>query len=182
MPETGEGIPKTKVAEKANPLPEGGRESSEQSRLNERTGQRRTGASLLRKLLPPPTREDHDLRQSSFKIQEIGAELDGIEAKKTAEVNPAMPAKPLPHEKDNGMNKSIDAKSKEPETEMIVLRDDDGRVVGSFPVRKNATIAELNQAAKASGIDFRVSLVGTALNSPGQAIKDLRNTVKKGKS
>jgi hypothetical protein len=50
------------------------------------------------------------------------------------------------------------AQQKDPEMETIVLRSEkDGRVLVSFEAPKNATRTQLNQAAQAAGLDYKIS-------------------------
>lgn len=69
-------------------------------------------------------------------------------------------AKLQPQDRNEGVKKPAGQKTVEPvhETETIIIRSLDGKhVIGSFTAPKNATRAELNRAAKATGLDYRVS-------------------------
>jgi hypothetical protein len=59
-------------------------------------------------------------------------------------------------------------KEQEQETETIVIRSLDGsQVIGSFTAPKNATRAELNRAARAAGLDYRISPFMSSMNAVG---------------
>jgi hypothetical protein len=118
-------------------------------------------------------RQAADREQTQQKLNTARSELQRVTA---AQAEHAKPQQRQSRTNEASQPAERKAKEQEPEMETITIRSvKDGHVIGSYTAPKNATQAELNRAAEAAGLDYRISPLRTALNkfSIGISAKDL---------